>query len=80
MTYFADFEKASAFVPYNEPKQCFGCGKELLGPIVRYDGYGENGVGQSEYFHRDCAFAVAQRLILDTWPNRREGVPMSVGC
>jgi hypothetical protein len=27
-------------------------------------------------FHRDCAFAMAQRLIIDTWPHRHAGEPM----
>lgn len=80
MTYFPDDESAKSSSPYNYSTQCFGCGDKLSGPTVRYDGYSERGVGSSVFFHRDCAFAMAQRLILDTWPNRRDGKAMTNSC
>jgi len=76
MSYFKDRESAAASSPYNSPQSCFGCGQPLDGPTVRHDGYQPDGEGLSVFLHRDCAFAMAQRMIVDSWPNRRDGKPM----
>lgn len=78
MTYFSDTAAAAAQPIYNSPECCFSCSRELAGPTVRYDGFLSDGAGLSVFMHRDCAFVMAQRLIVDTWPNRRHGHPMSV--
>jgi hypothetical protein len=57
--------------------QCFCCGKVLRtasdGPVVSYDGFVRSENMSRVLMHRDCAFAMAQRLICDAWPNRRAG-------
>lgn len=78
MSYFVNLKSAKAFYPYNVPQRCFCCAVELDGPIVRYDGCNDKGEGVSIFMHRDCAFAMAQRLIVDAWPNRRDVNHMSI--
>jgi hypothetical protein len=51
---------------HNEDK-CFACDRDLTAPIVQYHG------SRAISMHRDCAFAMAQRLIADSWGNRRDG-------
>ena len=51
----------------HDEKKCFACSKVLSAPIVQYQG------SAAISMHRDCAFAMAQRLITDSWVNRREG-------
>jgi hypothetical protein len=78
MSYFKDADSAAASSPYNKPESCFGCGQSLEGPTVRHDGYLSGGKGHSLFLHRDCAFAMAQRMSIDAWKNRRDGKPMWV--
>jgi hypothetical protein len=65
----------SGFHPYMNPTEaiCFVCREGFTGASVRYDGFasaGEGG-GHSIYLHTACALEMGQRLISDTWPNRR---------
>lgn len=50
---------------------CFGCGEKLNKFVVRYDGYAEPSLMKSIFMHPECASEMAQRIICDTWPNRR---------
>ena len=78
MSYFPDIESAMSEVAYNTPDTCFECGQKIDGPNVRFNGYLAEGQGVSLFLHRDCAFQLAQCLIVDTWPNRGDSVPMSL--
>lgn len=56
---------------------CFCCNKPLTkasdGPVIAYDAHPVEGKLSRVLMHRDCAFAMAQRIICDAWPNRRVG-------
>ncbi|MFS8372670.1 hypothetical protein EIQ27_04945 [Xanthomonas campestris pv. armoraciae] len=78
MSYFKDRAFAEQGPSFSPISACFACGDEIVGPIVRHDGYDAGGRGVSLYMHRDCAFVMAQRLVVDSWPNRRDGQFMSV--
>jgi len=78
MSYFKDRQAAESGFSHSTVDSCFTCGKKIEGPNVRHDGYEPGGRSVSIYLHRDCAFVMAQRLIVDTWPNRRDGEHMSV--
>jgi hypothetical protein len=78
MTYFRDRAAAEAGMRFSPVDNCFTCGDKIEGPTVRHDGHDANGKAISIFLHRDCAFVMAQRLIIDTWPNRRDDHPMSV--
>lgn len=80
MTYLKNGESTDNFTPHGFSDFCFGCGKRIEGPTVRYDGYLKANEVASIFMHRDCAFAIAQRLIIDTWPNRRDGTPLTTNC
>lgn len=74
MSYYKSSEDAvkdGLFGWRNPPDKCFGCGKNLGGPIVVYDGYDEE-KSKTIWMHRNCSFEMAQRMICDAWPNRRE--------
>jgi hypothetical protein len=63
--------------PIPVESRCFCCNAELKtaadGPLVAYDAYPtSNGIARV-LMHRDCAFAMAQRIICDAWPKRRVG-------
>lgn len=73
MTYFATRATANAFGLGAVPDNCMLCGGALGGPIIAYDSVSEIGV---LWAHRDCAFAMANRIICDAWPNRRYGALM----
>ncbi len=74
MTYFKDAETAIQDSPFNPGPICMCCGEPPAGPTVGYDlVMPETGTMSRVMFHRDCAFAMAQRLICDAWPNRRDG-------
>jgi len=57
--------------------QCFCCGKAIEtaadGPVIAYDAHPGTELLHSVLMHRDCAFAMAQRIICDAWPKRRAG-------
>lgn len=58
---------------------CFCCGQHIEGPTFTYDAHPVNdGYIRSVHMHRDCAFAMAQRVIVDVWTHRRDGEPMQV--
>ncbi len=48
---------------------CFSCGEPLATSAVRYDGK-----GGSVLLHLRCANEMGQRLIVDSWTNRRNNV------
>lgn len=74
MTYHKDETKAFEDSPFDIALNCLCCGEPAKGPTIGYDLVLP---GTSHYtrvpFHRDCAFAMAQRMICDAWPNRRDG-------
>jgi hypothetical protein len=63
MTFYADTDAAETS-PFNNHETCPACGEPSSGSTVGY---------VRVLFHRDCAFAMAQRIICDAWPNRRAG-------
>ena len=64
--------------------KCFCCGKAIQkaadGPVVAYDAYPGTELLRFVLMHRDCAFAMAQRIICDAWPNRRAGDKLEDGA
>jgi hypothetical protein len=77
MTFDISIITAIAESPFHMSAHCFCCNKELKsamdGSIVSYDAYPNQGTHARVAMHRDCAFAMAQRIICDAWPNRRAG-------
>lgn len=77
MTYYKNEVAAESESPIGIGETCLCCGEAASGPTVGYDLVMP---GTSHYtrvpFHRDCAFAMAQRIICDAWPHRRDGEPM----
>lgn len=70
MSYFKSPDEAQATLKvFHDENKCFLCGKDLCGPTVEYMGYL---MGGTTLMHRDCAFAMANRIIADCWPNRRD--------
>lgn len=63
--------------PFQLQTRCFCCNEEVKtandGPIISYDAWPTSDVLTRVVMHRDCAFAMAQRIICDAWPNRRSG-------
>lgn len=63
--------------PFQLQTRCFCCGEEIKtamdGPVISYDGFPTTDVLTRVSMHRDCAFAMAQRIICDAWPNRNVG-------
>jgi hypothetical protein len=41
--------------------------------VIAYDAHPGTELLHSVLMHRDCAFAMAQRIICDAWPKRRAG-------
>ena len=79
MTYYRNEVEALQRAHFQASTNCLACGKKLLGPSIGYDFLqrpdGEE-LAFSGLFHRDCAFAMAQRIINDAWINRRDGALM----
>lgn len=50
---------------------CFGCAQPIEGAAVTYDGHGEGKFFVALLLHPKCANEMGQRLIMDSWPNRR---------
>jgi len=74
MTYFKDATTGVADSPFEPMGKCMCCGEATTGPTVAYDLVTpDTGTLVRAFFHRDCAFAMAQRIICDAWPNRRDG-------
>lgn len=73
MTFYADADAAQAS-PFNTHQICLSCGEPTDGATVGYDLIlPGTKIYTRALFHRDCAFAMAQRIICDAWPNRRAG-------
>ena len=73
MTFYKDLETASES-SFNNSDTCLCCGEPSNGPLVGYDLILPGSeIYTRALFHRDCAFAMAQRIIVDAWPNRRAG-------
>lgn len=71
MTYVADIT-CIPDLPLQANEQgfaCFSCGQPLATSAVRYDGK-----GGSILLHLRCANEMGQRLIVDSWTNRRNNV------
>lgn len=68
MTFYADRADAEKRSHTPIPETCAVCGDALGWPVVQYDVLGEE---KDLWMHRDCAFAMAQRIICDAWPHRR---------
>ncbi len=70
MTFHADLQAAQKDSPFNTYETCLCCGEPADGPLVGYDMNLPKEGHVRALFHRDCAFAMAQRMICDAWPNR----------
>lgn len=77
MTFDISVVVAKAESPFQVQTRCFCCNEELGsatdGPVVSYDGWPTPEVLTRVMMHRDCAFAMAQRIICDAWPKRHVG-------
>lgn len=77
MTFYISVVTARDNSPFELQTQCFCCGEAIHtaadGPVIAYDAHPGTELLQSVLMHRDCAFAMAQRIICDAWPNRRAG-------
>lgn len=77
MTFYASAVVAQQEPGYKKTQHCFCCNQAVTeigdGPVIGYDAYISDGVMERVLMHRDCAFAMAQRIICDAWPNRRAG-------
>lgn len=75
MTFHISVVVAKEDTPFELQTRCFCCNGELKtaadGPLVSYDAYPNAARLTRVLMHRDCAFAMAQRIICDAWPNRR---------
>lgn len=77
MTFYASPVEAAEKSPVRLTNYCFCCSgplaEEADGPVIAYDACLTPGGYTRVLMHRDCAFAMAQRIICDAWPNRRAG-------
>lgn len=73
MTYSISAFVAKAESPLDLQEHCLCCGQTIEGPVISYDGHLVPGTLTRILMHRDCAFAMAQRVICDAWPHRRDG-------
>lgn len=77
MTHSISIIAATEQSPFALEPRCFCCNKELInaqdGSVISYDAWPTSEVLTRVVMHRDCAFAMAQRIICDAWPNRRVG-------
>lgn len=77
MTLYISPVVANAESPIRCDDRCFCCDAPLVsaaeGPVIGYDAYPTSDRMLRVLMHRDCAFAMAQRIICDAWPNRRVG-------
>ena len=78
MTYHRTFHDAKENSPFEDYGfHCFCCGEPMSGPTITYDAFPtDDGYLRGVHMHRDCAFAMANRLILDAWPHRRDEADM----
>lgn len=74
MTYHRNLPDADLFVPaVASQTDCFECGKHISGAGIEYHGHDAEGHIAAIYLHPTCATVLAQRLICDGYPNRRQG-------
>jgi len=79
MTYHSTAAAALESAPFASEDRCFCCNARLEGPTVTYDAYPHpDGTLKSVNMHRDCAFAMAQRMICDTWPHRLDSADLRI--
>lgn len=75
MTFDISVVAAKEESPLQVQTRCFCCNQELTnvadGPVVSYDAWPTPETLIRVMMHRDCAFAMAQRIICDAWPKRR---------
>lgn len=78
MTFSRTLAEAIDASPFNCTVECLCCGGQIEGPTIGYDLNlpGMDAPITRAMMHRDCAFAMAQRIICDAWPNRRSGHQM----
>lgn len=55
---------------FSRPERCLICSEQIDGPTFSY--HMHELPGGSGHFHADCAFSMAQRVIFDVWPHRRD--------
>ena len=72
MTYHATYQKAVDSSPFEITSRCFCCNEPIEGAVVSYDGFVGSDKLTRVVMHRDCAFALAQRVICDAWPHRND--------
>lgn len=74
MTYHPTFNSAQNNLRFEEiGTHCFCCSESISGPTITYDAFPSgDGFVRSVHMHRDCAFSMANAIILDAWPNRRK--------
>ena len=72
MSYYASEEEITKnlFRIHGNGKHCVLCSEPLKGPTIVYDVSLHPGSREGIAMHRDCAFAMSQRIICDAWPNR----------
>lgn len=80
MTFHNNLGAAQSDSPFQTYETCMCCGEPADGPLVGYDMNLPQLGHVRALFHRDCAFAMAQRFICDAWPNRRSGEWMKNDC
>lgn len=73
MSFHPSLQHAHENSPIRTHDICLCCGKPASGPLVGYDLVRTSEGYERVLMHRDCAFAMAQRIIMDAWPNRRAG-------
>ena len=73
MAFHRTLAEAVTASPFNCTTACLCCGEAIEGATVGWDLQlpGMETPITRAMMHRDCAFEMAQGLILDTWPNRR---------
>lgn len=76
MTFHPSPEDAHKDSVYDTYDTCLCCGEPASGPLVGYDLMLTENQFRRALMHRDCAFAMAQRIIVDAWPNRHKGERM----
>jgi len=78
MTYYRSFRLAQEQSNFEQvTHKCFCCDSDIEGPTIVRDAFPTgDGYLKSVYMHRDCAFSMAQSLILDAWPHRRDEADM----
>ena len=72
MSYHKKYDaKEFLYTPMAE-NLCFACRRPFIEgqPVITYDGWVDKDHMRALLLHGSCASAMAQRLIIDAWPNR----------